>query len=61
MESNEVVVTDIRMKFTSMVAFMIKWVIASIPSILILASLWFIVPVILTNFLSALISGFCWF
>ena len=32
----EVVVTDIRMRFISMVAFMIKWAIASIPALLIL-------------------------
>lgn len=33
---NEVVVVDIRMKFWSMVFFMVKWVIASIPALLIL-------------------------
>lgn len=32
----EVVVTDIRMPFLSMVVFMVKWVIASIPAFLIL-------------------------
>ena len=31
-----VVVTDIRMPFTSMVMFMVKWAIAAIPAILIL-------------------------
>lgn len=35
-----VVVTDIRMPFWSMVAFMVKWVIASIPAFLILGMLW---------------------
>ena len=35
-EFNEVVVTDIRMSFPSMVVFMVKWAIATIPSILIL-------------------------
>jgi len=32
-----IVVTDIRMPFMSMVAFMVKWVIASIPAFFILA------------------------
>lgn len=36
----QVVVTDIRMPFWSMVAFMVKWVIASIPAFLILGVLW---------------------
>lgn len=42
MESSdrEVIVTDIRMPFWSMVTFMVKWVIASIPAFVILAALW---------------------
>ncbi len=36
-ESQYVVVTDIRMPFFSMVVFMIKWVIASIPAFIILS------------------------
>lgn len=42
MESSdrEVIVTDIRMPFWSMVTFMVKWVIASIPAFAILAALW---------------------
>lgn len=39
----EVVVTDIQMPFGSMVAFMIKWVIASIPAFVILFILFAIV------------------
>jgi hypothetical protein len=35
----EVVVTDIRMPFGSMVAFMVKWSIASIPALFILVFL----------------------
>lgn len=35
-ESNEVVVTDIKMPFWSMVWFMVKWSIASIPAFIIL-------------------------
>lgn len=32
-----VVVTDIRMSFLSMVVFMVKWVVASIPAFIILS------------------------
>lgn len=38
-ESRSVIVTDIDMPFWSMVFFMVKWVIASIPAIIILALL----------------------
>lgn len=41
----EVVVTDIKMPFGSMVAFMIKWALAAIPAFIILAGLWFLVTV----------------
>ena len=43
-----VVVTDISMPFISMVIFMIKWVIASIPAFIILSILWAIVTAILS-------------
>lgn len=33
---NEVVITDIKMPFWSMVVFMVKWAIAAIPAIIIL-------------------------
>ena len=35
-EEQQVIVTDIRMPFISMVVFMVKWVIASIPAFIIL-------------------------
>ena len=35
-EFNNVVVTDVRMPFGSMVVFMVKWAIATIPAIIIL-------------------------
>ena len=35
-ESQRVIVTDIHMSFGSMVSFMVKWTIASIPAFLIL-------------------------
>ena len=39
---NEVIVVDIKMPFLSMVVFMIKWVLASIPAIIILSILFFV-------------------
>jgi hypothetical protein len=38
-EEKHVIVTDIRMSFFSMVVFMVKWVIASIPALFILGFL----------------------
>jgi hypothetical protein len=38
-QNAEVVVVDVKMPFLSMVVFMVKWVIASIPAILILVVL----------------------
>ena len=35
---NEVVVIDIKMSFPSMVVFMVKWAIATIPAIIILTA-----------------------
>ena len=40
---NEVVITDIKMQFGSMVVFMVKWVIASIPAMIILFLVGFMV------------------
>lgn len=40
---NPVVVTDIQMPFVSMVVFMVKWAIASIPALLILALIFTVV------------------
>ena len=45
-EKQEVVVTDIRMLFGSMVVFMIKWTIAAIPAFLILSAVAGLVTVI---------------
>ena len=49
-----VVVVDVKMSFNSMVWFMVKWVLASIPAIIILFLLFTGVPA----FLGALISFF---
>jgi len=48
-----VVVTDIRMPFLSMMVFMIKWVIASIPAFMILS----IFGAIVTAILGTLMRG----
>lgn len=48
-----VVVTDISMPFMSMVIFMVKWVIASIPAFIILS----IIGMLLTGVLGAFMDG----
>lgn len=48
-----VVVTDIRMPFFSMMIFMIKWVIASVPAFIILS----ILGAIVTAIFGALMRG----
>ena len=42
LDDRKVIVTDIQMPFGSMVVFMVKWVIASIPALIILAVLAFL-------------------
>ena len=51
--SNEVSVTDVNMPFFSMVRFMVKWAVASIPALLIVA----IVGVFLAAVLGGLFGG----
>ena len=48
-----VIVTDINMPFMSMVIFMVKWVIASIPAFIILS----ILGAVLTGILGTFMSG----
>ncbi len=50
-----VVVVNVEMKFLSMVAFMVKWVIASIPAFLILFGLALLVP-LATGLLETLVA-----
>ena len=45
-QEHPVIVTDIRMPFTSMVIFMVKWVIASIPAFMIIWVLFAIMAVL---------------
>ena len=42
-EETQVVVTDIQMPFSSMVVFMVKWVLAAIPAFLILGGLFLLI------------------
>ena len=53
-QNNEVTVVDIKMPFWSMVVFMVKWAIASIPAILILV----VLGAMLAAFLGGLFGGF---
>lgn len=48
-----VIVTDIRMPFMSMVVFMVKWVIASIPAFIILS----VIGAVIMGILSSLMGG----
>lgn len=50
---SEVVVVDVQMPFMSMVSFMVKWTLASIPAILILA----VIAAILAGMFGSLIAG----
>jgi hypothetical protein len=54
LERQEVVVVDMNMPFWSMVEFMVKWAIASIPAFIILAILGFI----LSSVFAGVLGGF---
>ena len=49
-EPTYVIVTDIRMNFSSMVEFMVKWVFASIPALIILGMFFGLVAIVLGAF-----------
>ncbi len=53
----EVVITDIRMRFGSMVVFMIKWTLASIPAALILTAIAFVVFLLMAGGCAAMFMG----
>ncbi len=55
-DNRPVVVVDIKMRFWSMVIFMVKWVIASIPALIILAFIWTVFMVVVQH----LSGGFFW-
>ncbi len=51
--NSNVVITDIKLPFVSMVIFMVKWAIAAIPAFIILA----IIGAIIAGFLGAMTGG----
>ncbi len=53
LDDRKVIVTDIQMPFGSMVVFMVKWVIASIPPLIILAALGFAVMSLLGSLINS--------
>lgn len=53
-EERQVIITDIRMPFLSMVVFMVKWVVASIPAIIIL----WVIGAILTLLFGGMMHSF---
>lgn len=55
--SEEIIVKDIQMTFGSMVVFMIKWAIASIPALIILSILMTIVFAILGGIFGGIMMG----
>jgi hypothetical protein len=55
--AEEVIVKDIRMSFISMVIFMVKWVVASIPAFMILVGLAAAASVLLSGLLQGLLGG----
>jgi hypothetical protein len=54
---HEVVVTDIQMSFLSMVVFMVKWVIASIPALIILFVIFSAIGVIFGGVITGLFGS----
>ena len=53
---NRIVVQDINMSFGSMVVFMIKWALASIPAMLILGVIGGIVGLVFGGFFAGLVA-----
>ncbi len=52
-ESRNVIVIDVKMPFTSMVVFIVKWAIAAIPALVILGVLWWVT----VGFIAGLVGG----
>lgn len=46
---NEIIITDIKMPFWSMVRFMIKWALASIPAIFVLTLIGIIISIFIAS------------
>lgn len=54
---SRVVITDIRMPFLSMVVFILKWVLASIPAMIIMFVLFAILSLVLGGVVAAFSGG----
>ncbi len=52
--TNEVIIKDFNMPFGSMIVFMVKWAIAAIPAMIILAVIWTVGSVLISGILSGL-------
>ena len=64
-DDQKVVVTDIRMPFWSMVIFMVKWVFASIPAIIIFSLLMSLIMAVIMTLFGAMwgfhgMFQYCW-
>ena len=58
-ENQHVVITDIKMPFFSMVVFMIKWVFAMIPALIIAGALFFGITILVTMLnIKEMLGGF---
>lgn len=55
--TNEVKIKDFDMPFGSMIVFMVKWAIAAIPAMIILAVIWTLGAALLSGVLSGVLSG----
>jgi hypothetical protein len=55
--ASSVVVTDIDMPFLSMVTFMVKWALASIPAFLILGAGWLLVRLLVIFIINGAFRG----
>ena len=56
-DRQEIIVTDIKMPFMSMVVFMIKWAIASIPAFIILSLLFGLLTMLFGGFMGGFMGG----
>jgi len=54
---SEVVIVDVDMPFTSMIGFMVKWAIAAIPALIILAIIFFVLAAAFWGFIAAFSVG----
>jgi hypothetical protein len=55
--ASSVVVTDIDMPFLSMVTFMVKWALASIPAFLILGAIFLALRLLIILIIAAIVRG----